>query len=530
MDSRHGKVRMNVEGERLSNLPDDLIHKILSFIGIKHAIQTSALSSRWRYIWTSMPCIDFSSEGYYMLSNFSKFVTHLLPSRNNQIDVSSVKLTFHGNDSHAHGNDIQVPVKKLLDYAFSHNVQQLNISCLRVKNIEFPRSLFSSQSLKHLTLTGYSYRHFIMTPPTWELPALATLNLCCVTFSDDYSDKRVGLFSNCANLKNLTLKNVTLVGLNEFVICHPGLSSLTLEDGSEHVNVVTPQLKNLVIKYWRRMHLISAPNLSSMHYEHYFYILDISADLPHLEKVDIRILNLDVDLANYHKMVPLLQRVHNVKFLTLNSEIIEFLSSSVELISNQPSPFANLKSVKIYPFSSEEDEPEPNGTISTEVKNYFLDSSPGATLTMVSHEEIIAAMNIVSAHKLMRKLQVMLDQLKENSETDTTDMEQVEVENHRAHQDMKVKWQFGVRMAHIKSYWKDLNEQMENGYKTTGCICSMLHKIKGVLRKLPASDRAKLQTRFSGLCLEADTLMDDMMDRMKDQCDKKPRRLNVYFH
>ncbi|KAI7739813.1 hypothetical protein M8C21_024277, partial [Ambrosia artemisiifolia] len=438
--------------DRLSNLPDDLIHKILSFVGVKHAIQTSVLSSRW-----------------------------------------------------------------------------------------------SSQSLKHLTLTGYTCKHFILTSPTWELPALTTLNLHRVAFSNDCTEKCVGLFSNCVNLKNLTLKNCRQVGLKDFIICHPGLSNLTLEDGSDNVNLVTPQLKNLVIKYWQGIHLISAPSLSSLHYKHHYYILDISADLPLLEKVDIHILNLDVDLANCHKMVPLLQRVYSVKFLTLNSEIIKFLSSSVELISNQPSPFSNLKSLKIFPVDVweepvdvwEEDETEPTVTMSTEVKTYFLDGSPGATLTMVSHEEIIAAMNVVSAQKLMRKLQVVLDQLKENSETDTADMEQdkssleghmaivpeqVEVENHRAHLDTNVKWRFGIRMSHIKSYWKDLNEQMENGYKNTDFLCSMLDRIEGLLRKLPTSDRTKLQTRFTGLCLEADTLMDNMMDRMKIQCDKKPKR------
>ncbi|MFS8030177.1 putative F-box domain, leucine-rich repeat domain superfamily, F-box-like domain superfamily [Helianthus anomalus] len=87
MDSRHGKVRLKVEGDRLSNLPNDLIHKILSFIDVKYAIRTSALSSRWRYIWTSMPCLNFSSEGFHSLPEFSKFVTRVLSTRNNKTKV-----------------------------------------------------------------------------------------------------------------------------------------------------------------------------------------------------------------------------------------------------------------------------------------------------------------------------------------------------------------------------------------------------------------------------------------------------------
>ncbi|KAI3713663.1 hypothetical protein L1987_72246 [Smallanthus sonchifolius] len=183
-------------------------------------------------------------------------------------------------------------------------------------------------------------------------------------------------------------------------------------------------------------------------------------------------------------------------------------------------------------------------TMSTEIKNYLLDGSPGATLTMVSHEEIRAVMNVASARNIMGELHVLLDKWKENSETNTAHMKQSEapmeshkttvhmqgeVENHRAH-DTKMKCHFQERMAYIKSYWEVLNEQLEKGYKNTSCMISMLEKIEGVLTKLPTSHRDKLQARFSGLCAEADTIMDNMLDRMKMQCDKKPSRLNIFFN
>ncbi|KAJ0734799.1 putative F-box domain, leucine-rich repeat domain superfamily, F-box-like domain superfamily [Helianthus annuus] len=257
------RKRVNVEGDRLSSLPDELIHKILSFVRSKHAVQTSVLSSRWRYIWTSIPCLSFSCKDFHMLPKFSKFVKHVLSGRNNQIEVSSVELT-------SRGKVVQPCVKRILSYAFSHNVEQMNITFMSEKKIEFPVSLFSSQSLKYLTLTGCTWRVdnlSITTPPTWELQTLATLNLHFVTLHDANTDKGDSLFSHCANLKNLTLKHCRVVGLNGFNISHPGLSSLTLEDSYEGVNVVTPQLKNLIIKGWQGIPLISAPNLSSLHYE-----------------------------------------------------------------------------------------------------------------------------------------------------------------------------------------------------------------------------------------------------------------------
>ncbi|KAJ0808090.1 putative leucine-rich repeat domain superfamily, F-box-like domain superfamily [Helianthus annuus] len=508
------RKRVNVEGDRLSSLADDLIHKILSFVSIKCAVETSVLSPRWRFIWTSMPYLSFSSNDFRTLPKFSNFVKHVFSSRNNQIEVFSVDLTFRGKVSQAF-------VKRILDYAFSHNVQQLNFTCLHDKNIELPLSLFSSRSLKHLSLTGYSSYHCIMTPPTWELPALATLNLRCVTLRDNGAS----LFSHSANLKNLTLKNCRMMGL----------------DGD------------------------------------YDDPLQLSTDLLYLEKVNICIHCLSEDKAATHKIVCLLQQLHTVKFLTLNLELVKvwvldlyvyhdpltkifntnegnnviaktlkigiwvLLTSSVELISHQPSPFTNLKSLKIYPVY----DTQSKVTMSNDVKNYLLDNSPDVILTMVSHEEIRAVMDVTSARNLMRELQVLLDDLwKENGETNTAHMKQVkapmeirmstvhgqeEVENYRAQRDTKSKHCFHERMTHIESYWEDLNEPFEKGYKNTRRMISMLRSIEGLLQKVPRSLEAKLQARFSVLRAEAETIMENMMDRIKIQCDKRPSRSNVYF-
>ncbi|KAJ0427741.1 putative F-box domain, leucine-rich repeat domain superfamily, F-box-like domain superfamily [Helianthus annuus] len=164
--------RVNV-GDRLTSLPDDIIHKILSFVSIKRAVKTSVLSSRWRFIWTSMPYLSFSCEDFHTLPKLSNFVKHVLSGRYNQTEVSSVKLRFRGKVSQAF-------VKRILNYAFSHNAQQLNFIFLyekKTKILEIPLSLFSSQSLKHLTLTGYGDDVHFITIPTWEIQALAILNL-----------------------------------------------------------------------------------------------------------------------------------------------------------------------------------------------------------------------------------------------------------------------------------------------------------------------------------------------------------------
>ncbi|XP_076925452.1 F-box protein At5g03100-like [Bidens hawaiensis] len=491
---------MNVECDRLSSLPDDIIHKILALNGAKKAIRTSALSSRWRYTWTSMPCLSFSSEDFHTYSKFSQFIRYVLSKGKNQLDVHSISVSFHDTVSHA-------LVKRIIDFAISHNVQQLSITWLRRKFLEFPFSAFCSQFLKHLTLSGF----FILTLPAWEATALATLDLHKAALRD-------GVFSNCANLKNLILKSCNMMSSNDFNICHPGLTSLTLEGGSgcKGINVITPQLKHPSITS-SPIHLVSAPNLYSLHYGGGNLSFEFSTDLLHLETVDICAQCSREDKE--HKFVCLLQKLCNVKFLTLNLEFVKFLAS-VELISRLPSPFSNLKSLKIYPYYvSLNEQARPEVTMSYEVKEYLLDASPGATITMVSHEEAKTVKNIVLACMFMRELQVLLYQWKENSETNTTRLMQgkapMEVKNQLA---TERKWHFWLRMT-------DNNEQFAKMYKS---IVSIVQETEGILTKIPTSShQSKLKLSFSRLCVDVETLMDDMADYVKIQCAKKPR---LYVH
>ncbi|KAF5767284.1 hypothetical protein HanXRQr2_Chr14g0622501 [Helianthus annuus] len=70
-------------------------------------------------------------------------------------------------------------------------------------------------------------------------------------------------------------------------------------------------------------------------------------------------------------------------------KILQLLSSFVEQLAHLPSPFANLKSLKIHPERERLKVREHKRVeMSAEVRSYLLDGSPGATFTMVSREDI----------------------------------------------------------------------------------------------------------------------------------------------
>ncbi|GJR15225.1 F-box domain containing protein [Tanacetum coccineum] len=542
MRSPRCRERVNVSGDRLSNLPDDLIHKILSYIGTKQAVETSALASRWRFVWTSLPYLNFSSEDFPSLPKFSKFVNHVLSRRNNEIEVPFVKLTFRGKVS-------QVFVRRILNYAISHNVQQLTVICLLENNIEIPLSLFSSESLKSLTLKTVELcvprrgSYSCTLSSMWELPALTTLHLDRIGLSVDSTDKCIGLISKCVNLKNLTLEDCKPMGSYDITICHSVLSNLKINGGVRYVksvSVVAPQLKKLSILHpMSKIQISAAPDLA------YLRLLNCCCsnisvdDFPHLEEVDVCI--FDPYRDHPQEVIRLLRHLHSVKYLRLNLEILEHLSSSVELISHQPSPFTNLKSLKIYPkLVNEWNLPKKRVDMSIEVKTYLLDSSPSATFTIVSREELNAPKNATSAQYLMAELQVLLEQERANTMTDKAHMEQKEapMESHKGkmHEqeqpqpETNMQPHFAGTFGQMKSYWKDLSVRTEKRKEKACLIISKLENIEKLLAKLPASKRAMIQPCFSSLCAEADIITSEVTDLLKMQCDENRSRLGVCFH
>ncbi|CAN6228229.1 unnamed protein product [Urochloa humidicola] len=51
-------------GDRLSALPDELLHSILSFLPARQVVQTSVLSHRWSGLWRSTPCLNIDQREF----------------------------------------------------------------------------------------------------------------------------------------------------------------------------------------------------------------------------------------------------------------------------------------------------------------------------------------------------------------------------------------------------------------------------------------------------------------------------------
>ncbi|GJT06821.1 F-box domain, cyclin-like protein [Tanacetum coccineum] len=236
IDMVHDATNVMAKGEdedRISNLPDDIIHRILSFLDIKYAIQTSQLSRKWKHVWTKMPYLSFNSRMFRNVHLFAKFTDHVLSHRSDETDVSEIELTFTGLTTTTY-------VKNLVNYAYLHNVRKLTM----IYVISFPKVfIVVAPKLKNLTASVRSLRDYPQTSfdcllLTEGFYSLEKVNLFLSPLGSNRID-RIGL----PVLLNLfqKLRSANFLILNSEIIEYEALKSLFLTriDASEWEKIET---------------------------------------------------------------------------------------------------------------------------------------------------------------------------------------------------------------------------------------------------------------------------------------------------
>ncbi|XP_071692717.1 putative F-box/FBD/LRR-repeat protein At4g03220 [Rutidosis leptorrhynchoides] len=522
MDFDHNNVRAALNEDRLISLPHELIHQILSRFDTKFVVQTCLLlSPRWKLIWTSMPCLDFSSNGFKTLAKFSKFVTHVLSHRNHQVEVSSVKLNFRGAASQAF-------VRKIATYAFSHNVQEISVICDPKNHYEFPPCLFSSQTLKHVTFKTYIYEPCLTPKTPWDFPALTTLHLKEISLCDDERES-INLFSKCVNLENLTLERVK-VKAKVFDIITPRLSNLRLLNHkySNVINVIAHQLENLTITESSINDLNIPSGLSSFCYKGYH-------PPRWFKKCVNSVNNVTVSLYMYcpkvvykqedaRGIINMLQELHSARYLALNLDIVECISAFPDLLYAQPSPFSNM--IRLNIDSGTRDTCKVK--MSTEARNFLLENSPNATFIMkelpteaMKNKEAKAKL-VADIEDVMKELQASLEQ--DNILTDRNqaiDKAKVVIEN--LVDDIKV-WT-NKKMLQIESERVEIEENMTRlraqlrasmremkkmSYKEMDYVIPLIlnmRRVRSLLDRLPKRQRKQMEAHYSRQLEQAEALI-----------------------
>ncbi|KAK2969056.1 hypothetical protein RJ640_021095 [Escallonia rubra] len=88
------RCRTNDGDDWLSNLPDEILCHILSFLPTKNDVATSTLSSRYSSLWSCIPVLDFHYQPHlHSPQKFVEFVNKVLAG-NRSPSIDRFKLSF----------------------------------------------------------------------------------------------------------------------------------------------------------------------------------------------------------------------------------------------------------------------------------------------------------------------------------------------------------------------------------------------------------------------------------------------------
>ncbi|TKW17182.1 hypothetical protein SEVIR_5G349600v4 [Setaria viridis] len=209
--------------DRISLLPTEILHNILSVVRIRTVVRMRRLSMRWRQVCEALQFICLTRREFrsWRADKFARFVNNLLLLRE-RVDLHTFQLHWCGR-SPLDCNDVRM----WIGYAVKHNVKVLDVALEAYDQDSLPRCVFVCPFLEELNLQlgDTSYGHVgLVLPDKISLPSLKKLTLYDVEVSQLSLDRIIacspGLedlsFTNCARYFKLIdskiLKRLTLDG------------------------------------------------------------------------------------------------------------------------------------------------------------------------------------------------------------------------------------------------------------------------------------------------------------------------------
>ncbi|KAL6144524.1 hypothetical protein ACLB2K_055216 [Fragaria x ananassa] len=339
--------------DRLSELPEEVAHHILSFLEIKDLTCFGCVSKRCRKLYLSTPSLKFDGffskqlqrydERLRLWSYLDNYLFHRWVSRIQRFHFHWVL--------HSYGSQqILLEDEKFRLDKFICNAIKCNVEVLDIKirswgsGAPLPTCVLHSGSLKSLSV--YIYGRIIKAPSLASFSNLECLKLEGIVLVDD------GLFNwiscSCKCIKELSLKSVSMYNATSscnVTIESSSLESLCIERLSfiHHLYIAGEKLEQIIID-WRfgfrsdKPHSdkslgICAPNLNSLNWRGSLMNQPNLGRLECLEEASICLLP-SVDEFVYVSEV--LSCLSSAKVLTLNKEttMALFKGGSMPLLEN----------------------------------------------------------------------------------------------------------------------------------------------------------------------------------------------------
>ncbi|TKY69460.1 F-box/FBD/LRR-repeat protein [Spatholobus suberectus] len=222
--------------DRISDLPRNVIDSILQYLPIQDLVKTSILSRKWRYMWASVPQLQFENnffENCKRLENLeaSSIITEVLLLHNGPVH----KFTLHIPSNY--------PIKieclsKWILFLSRKGIKDLELVNLQTDRYQTPSHIFSFQALTYLQLDRFK----LLTPPDFcGFKSLFDLRLFHIKFE---SGALESLLSGCPLLVQLTISYCN--GFDCVTVSAPTLKVLYIKGPKVIKSICLKQAQNLI--------------------------------------------------------------------------------------------------------------------------------------------------------------------------------------------------------------------------------------------------------------------------------------------
>jgi hypothetical protein len=216
--------------DRISALPDPIIHHILSFLPTENSAATSILSKRWKPLWLSVPTLRFNDRSFPNYDSFFRFVSSVFLS----LDITLPIRSFHLNSllpSIHHFHDVNRSVYAVAQRGGIENLD-LELPIMHFTRVNLPPSIFGCRTLVVLRLSKLKVND--LSQLVVDFPLLKTLRLCYVGF--ECREHCIKLISGCPILEELQFEWISVANdnqspaLRENFQCLPNLIRASISD------------------------------------------------------------------------------------------------------------------------------------------------------------------------------------------------------------------------------------------------------------------------------------------------------------
>ncbi|KAF5179378.1 F-box/LRR-repeat protein [Thalictrum thalictroides] len=321
---------LTTTSDKLSALPESLLHLILSFLDIKQVVQTSCLSTKWRNIWRSVPVLNID---YHSLTKESEKKN--ISSKEKFMDIVD-RVLFLRDDS---------GIQKLKFFRFfPYDLGRVDALLLFVIKRQVKEILLQINP----PITDYHQLPHLLFTSVIEMFEISTL-------SSRYSVQLPNSMCSATHLRILKLENIKLPegDLNgELVISCPILEEMLLircfHHGLKNLSICAPQLNKLAIYDCHAASgkiKICTPNLTSLKLKYVWYKDYFLESLSSLVTATIEVRNLSTKF-----LMNILNGLHNARTLKISGYGHKTSPGCADLLDQGLNTCSNLRCLKFIDF------------------------------------------------------------------------------------------------------------------------------------------------------------------------------------